>query len=803
MPPTPRLVCHWSQKWAKTLLCACIIVFFCPALLAQPGGKLITTIAGLGDSAFSGDGGPALYSGLTFPTSLALDSLSNLYITDRADNRVRKVTPQGIISTVAGDGVPGFSGDGGAGIAASLSSPGGVAADTSGNVYLADSGNNRIRRVTPQGIISTVAGNGVKGFSGDGGPATAASLSYPQGLAVDTYGNLYIADSGNSRIRKVTPQGIINTVAGSTVRGFRGDGGAATVASLSDPSGLCLDLLGNLYIVDSGNSRIRKVTPPGIISTVAGNGFQGFSGDGGPATAAQFTYPSGIAVDSSGDLFVVDTGNCAVRKVTYEGIISTDAACHGSLPFGDGGPAAAAGLQNPRGVAIDAKGDLYVADGNTIRRLLASPAVGVGCAYSLDQGGQRFASAGGASSVGVLATLPGCPWLAISHDDWIVTNGGGIQSGLGVVTYTVSPNLNTAQRSGSIWIAGQGVNVYQSGVECLLSVAPRSLSVAASGLTGGSISIASNAPDCRWTTTATASVPWILVSGGGPGAGGGAVTFTVGVNTGGQRTGTITAAGQKVYVNQAAAGTSISSLASITAPGVVNAASFSPPISPGSFVTVYGQNLADTTTDWSAAIKNRVLPTSLGGVQVLIDRNNAFIYYVSPTQVNAIAPPDTASGSVEVDVITTHGTVPAFANLVPISPELFTYSLRSAVYASALFNSDGAYVASVGSIPGAVSRPAQAGDYIVLYATGLGATSPPYPVGQVLTTAYPVQSLSKVSVLIAGKPAKVLFAGMTYPGLFQINLQVPDGIPAGDQPVVLGVAGQTSVPRVYVTFGGG
>jgi uncharacterized protein (TIGR03437 family) len=300
------------------------------------------------------------------------------------------------------------------------------------------------------------------------------------------------------------------------------------------------------------------------------------------------------------------------------------------------------------------------------------------------------------------------------------------------------------------------------------------------------------------------------------------VTFTVGVNTGGLRTGTITvcppyitvctlqaiaASGQKIYlkipVNQAAAGTSVSSLASITASGVVNAATFSPPISPGSFVTVYGQNLADTTTDWSAAITNGKLPTSLGGVQVLINGKNASIYFVQPTQVNAIAQPDTVDGPVEVNVITNHGTVPALVNMVPVSPGLFTYYLQGTLYAAAVFSSDGAYVGAVGAISGVTSRPAQAGDYILLFATALGPTNPPYPVGQVLTTAYPVPDLSQVSVLIGGKPATALFAGMTYPGLFQINIQVPSGIPAGDQPIVLGVAGQVSLPTVYLTLGAG
>jgi uncharacterized protein (TIGR03437 family) len=283
--------------------------------------------------------------------------------------------------------------------------------------------------------------------------------------------------------------------------------------------------------------------------------------------------------------------------------------------------------------------------------------------------------------------------------------------------------------------------------------------------------------------------------------GSGTVTYTVGVNTGGLRTGSITVAGQKVYVNQAASGAPVSSLASLNVGGIVNAASNSPPIAPGSFVSIYGQNLADTATDWSSAIVNGKLPTSLGAVQVVVNGQNAFISYVQPTQVNVLTPPDSAVGPVEVDVITNHGTVVAMATMAGASPALFTYALQGRFYADALFASDYAYVAAVGALPGVTSRPAQAGDYILLFATGLGQTNPPYPVGQVLTAAYPVPDLSKVSVLIGGQPALVQFAGMTYAGLFQINIQAPNGVPAGNQPIVLTVGEQVSQSAVYLTLG--
>jgi uncharacterized protein (TIGR03437 family) len=510
---------------------------------------------------------------------------------------------------------------------------------------------------------------------------------------------------------------------------------------------VALDSADNLYIADTWNYRIRKVST-GVITTVAGNGAYGFSGDNGPATSAQLDGPYGVAVGSAGNVYIADSRNTRIRQ------------------------------------------------------LVPSSTSGIGCVYSIDQSGESFGAAGGSGSVGVLASGTSCPWLAISYADWITITSGATGSGTGLVTYTVSPNPTSASRAGTIWIAGgNSLTVNQSGVTCSLAVGPRSIPAPAAGLTGSNLTVTSNAPDCQWT--AVANVPWILVSGGNTGTGSGTVTYTVGVNPGGLRTGTITAAGQQVYVNQVASGGSVSSLASLNVGGIVNAASSSPPIASGSFVSIYGQNLADITTDWSSAIVNGKLPTSLGGVQVLVSGKNAFISYVQPTQVNVLTAPDSAVGPVDVDVITNHGAVPATVNMAGVSPALFTYALQGRFYADALFAADYAYVAAVGAILGVTSRPAKAGDYILLFATGLGQTNPAYPVGQVLTAAYPVPDLLKVSVLIGGQPASVQFAGMTYAGLFQINIQVPNGIPAGDQPVVLGVSGQASIPAVYLTFGGG
>src|ERR1700751_4501787 len=232
-------------------------------------------------------------------------------------------TPDAIIQTVAGNGTSGFSGDNGAAATASLSEPFGVAVDAVGNLYIADTSNHRIRKVDASGVITTVAGNGTEGFSGDGGPATSAALNTPIGVAVDVAGNLYIADSFNNRIRKVNATGIITTVAGNGDARFSGDHAAATNGSLRAPFGVAVDKVGNVYIADTSNQRIRKVDASGTITTVAGNGTEGFSGDGGPAAQARLNFPTGVTVDRAGNLFITDQSNNRIRKVSTAWVIIT------------------------------------------------------------------------------------------------------------------------------------------------------------------------------------------------------------------------------------------------------------------------------------------------------------------------------------------------------------------------------------------------------------------------------------------------------------------------------------------------
>jgi hypothetical protein len=323
--------------------------------------RIINTFAGngfgadTGLGAYSGDGGPATNASLNVPLDVAVDCAGNVFLADSENARVRKVGTNGIITTVAGDGTWGYSGDGQAATNAELNYPSGIALDAKGDLFIADEYNDAIREVNASGLITTVtnglflmfrvavdgsgnlfiaeqsnkvlklstngvmtivAGTGQTGFSGDGGTATNATLNDPCSVAVDAAGNVFIADAGNNRIRQVNANGIITTVAGNGTAPYAGDGGAATNASLNAPAYVTVDATGDLFIADGANGRIREVSTGGIITTVAGNGTNGFSGDGGDATLASLYYPNAVAVDAAGNLFISDYVNQRIRKIT-------------------------------------------------------------------------------------------------------------------------------------------------------------------------------------------------------------------------------------------------------------------------------------------------------------------------------------------------------------------------------------------------------------------------------------------------------------------------------------------------------
>jgi len=468
------------------------------------GAGIITTVAGNGKQTpdFNGDGGEATAASLNTPFDVTVDSAGNQYIADSYNQRIRRVAAgTGIITTVAGDGTAGSSGDGGQATSARFNTPSAVTLDGDGNLYIADFNNQRIRRVAAgSGIITTVAGNGLSGFAGDGGQATSASLSWPSGMAIDSAGNLFIADRDNQRIRKVEiGTGIITTVAGNGSYAFAGDGGPALSASFKSPQGVAVDSTGNLFISDYYNHRIRKVNAySGVITTVAGNGTEGFSGDDGPATSASLYSPSGVAVDIAGNLYFSDTGNSRIRKVDAgTGIITTVAGIGGTFG-GDGGPATSAGISWPHGVTMDSAGNLFIADSGNhrIRKVImqgvAAPAVITGAASSISATGATLNGtvndfvadttitfdygltasygssvsggtvAAGSGKTAVHATITGLACNSTYHFRVVAVNNAGNYNGWDQA-FTTGPCLLTVSILGS---GGGSVNSDPAGIAC-------------------------------------------------------------------------------------------------------------------------------------------------------------------------------------------------------------------------------------------------------------------------------------------------------------------------------------------------
>ncbi len=457
----------------------------------------------------------------------------------------------GVATRVAGGSTQGFTGDGGPAIDAQLNSPIGVAVDGEGNIYIADSQNHRIRKVTAAtGVITTVAGGGNGGL-GDGGPATLGQLSRPQAVAVGPNGDLYIADYDNHRIRKVTAAtGLIETVAGGGTGGL-GDGGPATSAVLTYPRGVAVALNGDIYIADTTSSRIRKVTvATGLITTVAGGGNTGL-GDGGPATLASLAYPTAVAVTLGGDLYIADTDNDRIRKVeAATGLISTVAGNGTVNWYAEGWPPTSVSVPKPSAVVVGSAETLYVADYYRIRRIST-----VVCPVRLETQTQNpLSSAGGSGSLTFTAYSAACSWTADSGVDWVTfAPGSEAGTGSGTVSYSVVANPYSAQRTGNIFVGGRTFVVGQYGVSC--GFTPGAYDAAFSHVGGaGAATITSTAPDCSWSVTSAAS--WITIdSGGATVTGSGTVRYRLAANPGHQpRTGYLKIQGQLMFaITQAGA----------------------------------------------------------------------------------------------------------------------------------------------------------------------------------------------------------------------------------------------------------
>jgi hypothetical protein len=365
---------------------------------------------------------------------------------------IRKVNPNGIVNTVAGNGTAGNSGAGGPATSGQLAQPTGMTIDNDGNIYIADYNSSVIKKVTTSGIMTIYAGNGTEGFSGDGGPAGQAKLYRPTAVAVDKDGNLYISDASNKVIRKVTKQGVITTLAGVPGRaGYTGDGGPATKALLTQPAGIAVDNSGNLYIADPSNSVVRKVNPAGIITTFAGNGSAGYSGDNGPATKAQFQIgsPQGLAVDAAGNVYASDYQNHAIRKINAHGIITTIAGTGAPDYAGDGGPAILAKIWYPIGIATDVAGNVFITDSynNTIREIVSSCNAPMPT-FELHPANKTVCKGGNIAFTVNASHAENYQWQVYTNNDWSDVADGANYSGATTNTLTVvnvSDKLNNAQ----------------------------------------------------------------------------------------------------------------------------------------------------------------------------------------------------------------------------------------------------------------------------------------------------------------------------------------------------------------------
>jgi uncharacterized protein (TIGR03437 family) len=834
------------------------------AVFRVDAGGTLTRVAGSARAGNSGDGGAAATAQLNSPMGIAVDSSGNLFVADRDASVVRKIAVNGTISTVAGSGTPGFTGDGGAATSAQINGPFGAAVDSSGNLYIADTGNEVVRKVSPAGTMSTVAGTGTRGYLGDGGAARSAWLNGPEAVALDAAGNLYIADTFNGRIRRVGTDGVISTVAGVGSTGiYSGDGGPAQNAALSLPTDVAVDRAGNLYIADFGNSKVRmvtngiittvagrtngvplidgqaavnvrlegptgvtvdgggtvyfveagigsgtglalgdykiwKVSAAGVLTTLAGNGIPSYSGDGAAATAAQLNSPSGVAVDSSGVVYIADTLNQRVRAVAPGGILSTLA---GSGVAGFNGeillPRTAL-LNRPLGVATDALGDWYVADTVNSRVREAQPGgnlftiAGNGNASYFGDGGT--ATKGSVNQPeGVAVDSLGNVYIADTLDQAVrkVTPNGVIATlaGNGSPGYSGDggpasqarlnqPRGVAVDAAGNVFVADTG-NSQIRRIDTLGTITtvdtsgalvdPRGVAVDRAG----NLYIADTGNRLVRRVSPGALVTTIAGSGTCCYSGDGGLGLDARLN---QPWGIAVDANGNVYVadplnNAVRMLAPVSAAIAVTA--VTNAASnLAGPVAPGELVVLYG--------------------SGLGGVRTVLFNGVAGpLLYATPGQVGAVAPYAVSGGSQQV-VVQSAGaaSAPVAVAAAVTAPGVFTLDGSGRGQAAAV-NQDGTR--------NGTAAPAAAGSVLSLYATGEGQTLPAGVDGKPAAAPLP-QPVALVAVTIGGVAAVVRYAGGApelIAGVMQVNVVVPAGV-SGTALVVLTVGGVASQGGVTV-----
>ncbi len=805
---------------------------------------IITTFAGtVQKSGSSGDGGPATQAllALNGGGNVAVDSAGNVYISDTLNSAVRKVTAAtGIISTFAGiSGKPGGGGDGGAATAANLYYPGGISFDTSGNLYIADTYNQKIRMVSAQnGVISTVAGNGQAGATGDGGAPKLASLSYPADVAVDATGDLYIADTGNSKFRKVTvgASPSISTLAGTGAKGYSGDGGPATAATFIAPYGVAVDSSGAVYLADTGNSRIRSVRGANIAAFAGASHAQG---DGASAAAALLYFPQRLAWDGAGNLYIADNKNNRVRKVSPNGNISTIAGNGSYLVSGDGGPALAAGVSQPQAVATDSSGNVFIATENRIRKVDANGNIStvVNTANTAGFGGDGAAATAAMINdpLGLTVDSAGNLYIADSYNHRIRKVSAGVITtiaGSGPIcgspcnpgsfsgdggpatSATLAFPFDVAfDASGNLLIADTNNNRIRrvDGSGNISTIAGSSVTAGY----GGDLSPAASALMFHPTGIAADNAGNLYISDTGNEVirtvdGLGVISTIAGTNKTGFSGdgGPATSAGLDYPYGIAAdpAGnvwfvdsynhrvrklTPSGPLVGNGPLGIVNAASFvSGGLVPGGMATLFGSKLTSSTgINLASALP---LASQLLNSSVKINNTlSAPIFAVDNVngqqQINFQVPWELAGQSTAVLQVVNDGALSPTV-VVPVlnaQPAVFAYYVGANTFGVVL-HADYQLADT--------AHPVTAGEVVLIYCTSLGAVSPTIKDGAAGTGKE--LTVAKPSVTLGGESAPVSFSGLApgFAGLYQINVQIPAGLASGNQTLSIAISGASSKP---------
>ena len=867
------------------------LAWIVPAARGAAAPSVIYHIETVAGSANMGDGGPATAAQISTIQGIAVDRWGNLYLSDTGNHRVRKISPSGAITTIAGTGVAGFSGDGGPAVTAQLNLPYGLAADLAGYVYVADLGNDRVRRIGPDGVIATVAGTGIRGSSGDGGAATDAQLLTPRNVAVDAAGDFYFSEFDGHRVRKVTPDGKISTVAGTGVAGLRGDGGPAVNAQLNFPAGLAVDRLGALYIADSQNQRVRKILAAGVISTVvggspstaletpvalavdvagtlyvadmssavhsytaagawtvvpglgaphdlavdlngdlyiadgvrirevaagqmqtvAGDGYLHAIGDGGLATAALLSQPSTIALNAAGSLYIADTGTQRVRQVLPSGVIQTLVGTGVAGSAADNIAASAATLNSPLGVALDAAGDILIADtwnqrirqvgaDGLIHNLVGTGAVGLGAeglppaqtqlngpsGVCTGRGGALFVVDTFNHRVLQAAPLPLVATTAGNGSRGNAGDGGPARlaqlnqpsacaldsAGNLFIADTLNHRIRKVDSAGTIsTVAGTGAAGF-SGDEGPATAAGISAPLGVVVDDNGDIFIADTGNNRIRQVTADGLIHTIAGQNAAGFAGDGGPAASAEIDAPGGLY--LDGAGDLYFADTGnnrvrrlvPASAAPSPLVALTPLSAVSAASLLPgPVAPGELIVVFGAGLGPESGVAGVLDSSGVLANLLSGAEVRFDGVPAPVFYAQFGQMNVQVPYTVAGNAVTHVQALYQGIVSGSLDLVVVAaaPALFPV----------VVNQDGS--------PNSALDPTALGSILTFYATGEGLTNGPNVSGQAAAVPYPSPILP-VTLTVAGFPAQILYAGSApgAVGLLQVNARVPAGfIPTG------------------------